>query len=84
MFSLLIKEMSGTECVTEQQKEENQLLWVQRMNNIRNRVTEIINDKLFFVEALKNVIFLGQTITAFEFLRRWSIHEQENYYCRNN
>lgn len=48
MFSLLIKEVSEAEGVTEKLKEENQLLWVQRMNNICNRVTEIINNELIF------------------------------------
>lgn len=48
MFSVLVKEMSEVEGVTEQLKEENQLLWVQRMNSIRNRVTEIINNELIF------------------------------------
>ena len=48
MFSGLVKEMSETEGVIEQIKEENQLLWVQRMNSIRNRVTEIINNELIF------------------------------------
>lgn len=48
MFSRLVNEMSEAEGVTEQLKEENQLLWVQRMNNICNRVTEIINNELIF------------------------------------
>lgn len=48
MFSRLIKEISEAEGVTEKLKEENQLLWVQRMDNICNRVTEIINNELIF------------------------------------
>lgn len=48
MFYRLTKEMSETEGVTEQLKEENQHLWVQRKNNIRNRVIDIINNELIF------------------------------------
>lgn len=42
MFTRLVKQLSEREGVTEQLKAENQMLWVQRMNNIRNRVTEIV------------------------------------------
>ena len=42
MFTRLIKQLSEKNGVTEQIKAENQMLWVQRMNNIRNQVTEII------------------------------------------
>ena len=48
MFYRLTKEMSETEGITEQLKEDNQLLWVQRKNNIHNRVIEIINNELIF------------------------------------
>lgn len=48
MFSRLIKEISEAEGVTEKLKEENQLLWVQRMDNICNRATEIINNEFIF------------------------------------
>ena len=34
--------------VTEQLKADNQMLWVQRMNNIRNRATEIVNAELIY------------------------------------
>ena len=33
----------------EQLKEQNQLEWVQRMNNIRHRATEIVNAELIYV-----------------------------------
>lgn len=46
MFSRLIKQMAEREGVTEQLKAENQLEWVGRMNNIRNRATEIVNADL--------------------------------------
>ena len=42
MYARLVKQLAEKEKVTEQLKAENQLLWVQRMNNIRNRVTEIV------------------------------------------
>lgn len=49
MFSRLVKQMADLEGITEQLKAENQLEWVQRMNNIRNRVTEIVHSELIFV-----------------------------------
>ena len=36
MFSRLVKQLSEKEGVTEALKSENQMLWVQRMNNIRS------------------------------------------------
>ena len=49
MFSRLVKDMAKTEGITEQLKAENQMLWVQEMNNIYNRVTEIVNNELIYV-----------------------------------
>ena len=46
MFSRLVKEMAAQEDVTEQLKEHDQMAWVGRMNNIRNRAIEIVNDEL--------------------------------------
>ena len=46
MFELLIEQMKKAEGVTEQLKEENQMLWVQKMTNIQNRVTEIIKKQV--------------------------------------
>ena len=48
MFLRLVKELTEKENVTEEVKVENQMLWVQKMNNIRNRVTEIVNAELIF------------------------------------
>ena len=48
MFFRLVKRFAEKESVTEQLKAENQMLWVRKMNNIRNRVTEIINDELIY------------------------------------
>lgn len=49
MFFLLVKDMAKSEGITEQLKAENQMLWVQKMNNIRNRATEIVNSELIYV-----------------------------------
>lgn len=48
MFSRLIKQIAESESVTEQLKADNQLEWVQRMNNIRNRAAEIVNADLLY------------------------------------
>ena len=47
-FSRLVKEMATCESVTEELKAANQILWVQRMNNIRERATEIVNREFIF------------------------------------
>lgn len=49
MFSRLVKQMAEREDVTEQLKAENQMEWVGRMNSIRNRATEFVNNNLIFV-----------------------------------
>lgn len=49
MFVLLVKELAENENVTEQLKAENQMLWMHQMNNIHNRVMEIINTDLIYV-----------------------------------
>lgn len=48
MFSLLVKQMAERDGVTEHLKAENQLKWVARMNNIRSRATESVNDAIIF------------------------------------
>ena len=48
MFSRLIKQMAEREGVTEQLKAYNQMEWVSRMNNIRQRATEIVNADLLY------------------------------------
>lgn len=45
---LLTQQMAEREGVTEQLKAQDQMLWVQRMNNIRDRVMEIINHELIY------------------------------------
>ena len=46
MFLRLIEQMAEQEGITELLKEESQMEWVRRMNNIRNRVEEIIMEEL--------------------------------------
>lgn len=48
MFSRLVKQMAERESITEQLKANNQMEWVARMNNIRNRATEIVNNDIIF------------------------------------
>lgn len=48
MYSQLVKQLAKQEGITEQLKAENQMVWIQRMNNIRNRVTEIVNTELIY------------------------------------
>ena len=48
LFLQTVKEIALQEGVTEKLKAENQMAWVQRMNNIRERVTEIVNRGLIF------------------------------------
>ena len=49
MFSRLVKQMAETEGVTEQLKAGKQMEWVGRMNNIRNRAMEIVNNELIYI-----------------------------------
>jgi hypothetical protein len=48
MFFELVKQMASRENVTEQLKVQNQILWVQRMNNIRDRAMEVVNIDLIY------------------------------------
>ena len=49
MFSQLVTQMAAQEGIMEQVKAEDQILWVQRMNAIRETVTEIVNHDLIYV-----------------------------------
>ena len=48
MFLRLVKQMAANESITEQLKADNQMEWVRRMNNIRNRAMEIVNSELIY------------------------------------
>ena len=49
MFLRLVKELAEKEGVTEQLKFSDQMTWVQKMNNIRSRSSEIVNAEVVFV-----------------------------------
>jgi hypothetical protein len=48
MFFELVKQMAACECVSEQLKAQDQMLWVQKMTNIRDLATEIVNHDLIY------------------------------------
>ena len=48
MSSRLVKELTKKEGITETLKAENQMLWVQRMNAVREAATEIVNHDLIY------------------------------------
>ena len=48
LFSRLAKQMAEREGITEKLKAENQMLWVGKMNAIREAATEIVNNDLIY------------------------------------
>ena len=48
LFFRLVKEYAEKEEVTEQLKADNPMEWVQKMNNIRSRVIEVVNDEIIY------------------------------------
>ena len=48
LFSQLVKQLAEKEGVTKALKAENQMLWVQKMNNIRNAVMEVVSNDLIY------------------------------------
>ena len=48
LFLRLVKELAEKDSITETLKAEDQMLWVQRMNTIRETATEITNNDLIF------------------------------------
>ena len=48
MFSRLVEQMKVKEGITERLKEENQMEWVARMNNIEARARELVNTDLIY------------------------------------
>lgn len=47
-FDLLVEQMAKKEGVTEKLKEQDQMLWVQRMNNVRARAEEIVREEIIY------------------------------------
>ena len=48
LFSRLVKDLAEKENVTENLKATDQMLWVRKMNNIRNRATDIVNADIIY------------------------------------
>lgn len=48
IFLRLVKDLAEKENVTEELKATDMMLWVQKMNNIRNRATEIVNADIIY------------------------------------
>lgn len=49
LFSRFVKELAEKEGVTEQLKATDMMLWVQKVNNISNRATEVVNVEVIFL-----------------------------------
>lgn len=47
-YDLLVKQLAESQDITEQLKDENQMLWVQKMNNISNQVREIVYNETIY------------------------------------
>ena len=48
LFEQTIKSLAEQEQITEKLKAKNMMLWVRKMNNIRNRATEIVNEQVIY------------------------------------
>ena len=48
MFFRLVKRMAEREGITEQLKAENQIEWIGRKNNIRQRAAEVVNEEIIY------------------------------------
>ena len=48
LFLRLVKNLAEQENVTEELKTTDMMLWVQKMNNVRNRATEIVNVDIIY------------------------------------
>ena len=65
MFSRLVKQLSEKEGVTEALKAENQMLWVQRMNNIRSAAMEsVANDLIYRTNGSIDIAGAARSILA--------------------
>ncbi|MEI3163639.1 MAG: TnpV protein [Lachnospirales bacterium] len=49
LFSRLVKGLAEKENITEKLKANDMMLWVQKMNNIRNRAAEIVNAEIVYI-----------------------------------
>ena len=48
LYNHLVLQLARQEDITERLKADNQMMWVQKMNNIRNQAMEIINKELIY------------------------------------
>ncbi|NCB51556.1 MAG: TnpV protein [Clostridia bacterium] len=48
LFSQLVNQMKQAEGISEQLKADNQMAWVQQMNGVQNRVTEVVNREIIY------------------------------------
>lgn len=48
MYDTIVKQLAKQEGVTEKLKATDMMLWIQKMNNIRNRAMEIVNAELIY------------------------------------
>lgn len=53
LFSRLVKDLAEKENVTEKLKSDSPILWVRKMNNIRNRAMEIVNEQVIYNVTVK-------------------------------
>ena len=49
MFSRLVKEYADRQGITEQLKAENQLLWIQKVNNIQSCVRDVVESEIIYL-----------------------------------
>ena len=49
MLQELVKSLAEKENITEKLKTDNPMLWIQKMNNIRNRATEVVNVEVIYI-----------------------------------
>ena len=49
LFSRLVRQMSEKQGITEQLKASDQMMWVGRMNAVRNAAMEIVNKELIYI-----------------------------------
>lgn len=50
LFDETVKSLAKKENVTEKPKSENAMLWLQKMNNIRNRAEDIVNAEITYLK----------------------------------
>lgn len=49
MFSRLVKQMAENQGISEKLKATDQMMWVGRINAVRNAVMEIVNKELIYI-----------------------------------